>query len=219
MIGSVRARCFTLPLSAIAAALAWALAAPPSHADGALAVGNCGAFGYSLNYDYESTARRRALRECSRHKGRNCNVVTTFDGICMAFAVDNSGRCGAWGWATRPTRAEAEDVAVKECQEAGGESCRVQAQACEAPRTPAMTTNWITTELGPKECLERAEAVLKSAGLTEKLEVSGDSVWGEHGNYTAQVRCIAGKGVVMFLVVGPKLEEARIHLQAASGNF
>ena len=117
-------------LGACLAVLAGALIASgtTAQARGALAIGNCGAWGGSWNYDDDSDARDRALSEC---KGRNCRVVTSFSGLCAAFAIDRARSCGAWGWATRESRSQARNVAIRECEAAGGRDCRIRAQFCD----------------------------------------------------------------------------------------
>ena len=109
-------------------ASALAISAQSAQARGALAIGNCGAWGGSWNYDDDSDARDRALSEC---KGRNCRVVTSFAGLCAAFAIDRARSCGAWGWATRESRSQAQSVAIRECENAGGRDCRIRAQFCD----------------------------------------------------------------------------------------
>ena len=97
-------------------------------ARGALAIGNCGAWGGSWNYDSDDDARDRALSEC---KGRNCRVVTSFAGLCAAYAIDRAKSCGAWGWATRERQSTAENVAIRECENAGGRDCQIRARFCD----------------------------------------------------------------------------------------
>ena len=97
-------------------------------ARGALAIGNCGAWGGSWNYSSDDDARDRALSEC---KGRNCRVVTSFNGLCAAYAIDRARSCGAWGWATRERQREAENVAIRECENAGGRDCQIRAKFCD----------------------------------------------------------------------------------------
>lgn len=99
-----------------------------AQARGALAIGNCGAWGGSWNYDSDDEARDRALNEC---RGRNCRVVTSFSGLCAAFAIDRSKSCGAWGWATRESQRQAEIVAIRECENAGGDNCQIRAHFCD----------------------------------------------------------------------------------------
>jgi Domain of unknown function (DUF4189) len=196
-----------------------------ARADGALAIGDCSAFGYAINFGSESEARRRALGECRSHGGRNCKVVVTLRGNCGAFATDRSRSCGAWGWATRASRSLAENAALDQCSGAGGHRCRVRTQFCDTTATsngtvaPALTTNWSSTSLSQNECLDRAERIVRDAGLTTNFERVGQSVFGEHGDYTAQVRCISDKSVVIFVVVGPNLDTARVHMKALFERF
>ena len=102
--------------------------AATAEARGALAIGACGAWGGAWNYDTDNGAQNRALNEC---RGRNCRVVTTFSGMCAAFAYDRKGDCGAIGWATRPTREEAEAAATQECVGAQGRECYIRGQFCD----------------------------------------------------------------------------------------
>jgi hypothetical protein len=190
-----------------------------AQAAGALVIGNCGAYGYSHNYDNMDDARTRAMDECRKHKGKNCKQVTTINGNCAAFATDRRRSCGAWGWATRANRDDAEDVAIRECTKAGGRECRIRVQFCDALAAPAMTTNWKPITIDKKECLEKAEKVIKAAGLTKNFEVTSASVFGEQDDYTAQINCITEKGIAMFLLVGPKLERAREHMKAIYDGF
>jgi hypothetical protein len=84
---------------------------------------------------------------------------------------------------------------------------------------PSMSTNWSATTLGQKECVQRAERVVRDAGMSKNFEIVGQSVFGEKDAYTAQVRCIADKGVVIFVIAGPKLETAREHMKAIYEKF
>jgi hypothetical protein len=204
---------------AVLAAAALIAAGAAAQAAGALVIGNCGAYGYSHNYDELAEARRRAMRECTSHKGKNCKEVVTLDGNCAAFATDSRRTCGAWGWATRSNRDDAEEVAIRECSAAGGRACKIRVQFCDSSAAPAMTTNWKSTTLDKKECRERGEKVMKGAGLTKNFEVTTASVFGEQGDYTAQINCITDKDIVVFLIVGPTLEEARKHMSAIYDSF
>lgn len=109
-----------------AGALVAGLAA--AQAAGALAVGNCGAFGYSYDYATMAGAVDRALDEC---RGRNCRIVVRIRNFCAAFAYDASNPCGAWGWASRASRSAAQRVAVAECVIRGGRDCVVRAWVCD----------------------------------------------------------------------------------------
>jgi len=63
-------------------------------ADGVLAIGGCGAYGYARGYASPALAKAAALAKCS---GRNCKVVATMKSSCMALAVELSNACGPYG--------------------------------------------------------------------------------------------------------------------------
>jgi hypothetical protein len=84
---------------------------------------------------------------------------------------------------------------------------------------PSMSTNFTTTTMEQRECVQRAERVIRGAGLQKNFEIVGQSVFGERDAYTAQIRCITDKGVVIFVIAGPKLEEAREHMRAIFDKF
>lgn len=107
-------RAFALPVC-LAGGL-WVGAAGGASAEGALAIGNCGAYGYAFNYDTEAGARDRAMSECTKNRGKNCKVVVALSGNCAAFSIDNRRSCGAWGWASRATKEAATDAAIDECR-------------------------------------------------------------------------------------------------------
>ncbi len=113
-----------------AAALAVAMMTQDAHAAGALAIGQCGAFGYSFDYDNQGSAKRNALGRC---KGRDCKVVANFTRMCAAFAVDGANMCGSFGWATRPggKLAVAQNEALRQCYANGGRNCMIRAFVCD----------------------------------------------------------------------------------------
>lgn len=206
-------------VASLAVIVAGLFAVASAQADGALVVGDCNAYGYSYNYAEEADAQARALRECRNAGGKNCKLEVTFYGNCMAFATDRSRSCGSWGWATRKTKSLAEAAARAQCSEYGGRDCRVRDSACDAPPAPALTTNWRSMDLDQHECLRRAETTMKAANLTVNFEVVGESVFGEQGNYTAQIRCIAEKQIAVFVLLGAKLEQASSYLSAIFDGF
>jgi hypothetical protein len=84
---------------------------------------------------------------------------------------------------------------------------------------PSMSTNWTATTLEQPECLRRAERVMRDAGLSRNFEIVGQSVFGQVDAYTAVVRCIADKGVVMFVVAGPILDESKRRMRELFDKF
>ena len=115
-------------LAACLAALAIVLFAAPVHAAGALATGNCGAFGFSSNDVSPEAASQRAQAQC---KGRDCKVVTSFRKTCAAFAIDARNFCGPHGWVQAATLAHAQNVASEQCNRHGGKTCVIRAWVCD----------------------------------------------------------------------------------------
>jgi hypothetical protein len=97
-------------------------------ANGALAVGACGAYGFARGYANPAQAEAAALAKCS---GKNCKVVASVRGTCMAFAVELSNPCGPYGYATGPALARAQNRALRECQRNGGKDCVTRTFACD----------------------------------------------------------------------------------------
>src|SRR4051794_8733141 len=98
-------------------------------AAGALAAGQCGAFGYSFD-DYSPEAA--ALRAKAQCKGRNCQVVTTFHRTCAALAIDGRNACGPNGWAQAPTLASAQNTASEQSHRFGRKNCVILPSVCDA---------------------------------------------------------------------------------------
>jgi hypothetical protein len=117
----------------LAAAVLATVMMAPAHAAGALAIGKCGAFGYSFDYRDEPLASRDALGKC---KGHECRVVAKFSRTCAAFAVDGAKPCGAFGWATRTGNklAVAQNEALRQCYANGGRDCMIRAFVCDGAR-------------------------------------------------------------------------------------
>jgi hypothetical protein len=99
----------------------------PMRAAGALAVGKCGVDGYSFNNATTQEAEDAALSNC----GPGCRIVFTLRGNCAAFATDVNKSCGAEGWGSGTERGAAEDVAIHECINHGGEQCDVKRWVCD----------------------------------------------------------------------------------------
>jgi Domain of unknown function (DUF4189) len=109
-------------------ALALLIGSIESHAAGALATGQCGAFGYAFDDLSPEAAALRARAQC---KGRDCKVVTMFRRTCAAFAIDGRNACGPNGWAQAATLGEAQNVASKSCHRYGGKNCVIRAWVCD----------------------------------------------------------------------------------------
>jgi hypothetical protein len=91
--------------------------------------------------------------------------------------------------------------------------------ATSAPAGPSMSTSLQATTLDLAECLKRGETVLREAGATRNLQVLQLTVYGELGDYTASVRCVPGKDVVLFVVAGPRPDQASKLMAGLKGKF
>ena len=113
-------------LGALAMLVAGAIEA---NAAGALATGQCGAYGYAFDDGSVKSAKRRAISEC---RGAGCKVVATVRRACAAFAIDGGNVCGPHGWGTANTLGRAQNAASKHCYEFGGRNCVIRAWMCDA---------------------------------------------------------------------------------------
>jgi hypothetical protein len=94
----------------------------------ALAVGQCGAFGYGLDFTQMGDADAAALAKC----GAQCSVVGRTRKGCAAFAVDLKNVCGPHGWATASRLGKAQNAALRRCYDFGGRSCVIRTFLCDA---------------------------------------------------------------------------------------
>jgi hypothetical protein len=113
---------------AVAAALV-AAGLGPVQAAGALAVGNCGSYGFAYDYTQFDAARVAALGKC---KGAECKIVTAVTRGCAAFAVDGRNFCGPNGFASAARLALAQNTALQQCYRFGGKDCVIRAWVCDA---------------------------------------------------------------------------------------
>ncbi|MCL2713078.1 MAG: DUF4189 domain-containing protein [Alphaproteobacteria bacterium] len=122
-------------LSATAALALFTLALAPSgsaDAAGAIASGECGAYGTAWNSANPAEARLAALERCTGHGGRGCSVVLEFENSCGALAIEMADSCGTTGWVSRSDLGEAQNTAIEACQNAaGGRECVTRAWACD----------------------------------------------------------------------------------------
>jgi uncharacterized protein DUF4189 len=97
-------------------------------AAGAMAVGQCAAYGYAADFTNAEAARAAAQGKCF---GRDCKVVMVLKRSCAAFAIDGHRPCGPHGYASARKLGEAENVALKSCYQFGGKDCVIRAFACD----------------------------------------------------------------------------------------
>jgi len=100
-----------------------------AHAAGALAVGNCGAYGFAFDFKEAPAARAAAVKKCT---GNDCKVVAAMKHNCAAFAIDGRNVCGAYGFAAAARLGPAQNTALQQCYQHGGKDCVIRAFVCDA---------------------------------------------------------------------------------------
>jgi hypothetical protein len=115
---------------AVAASLALAFCpiGETAYAAGALAVGNCGAYGLAYDFTEAGAASTAALNQCSGA----CKVAAEMRGNCAALSIDMRNACGAFGYAAAPRLGEAQNTALRYCYRNGGRDCVIRAWVCDA---------------------------------------------------------------------------------------
>ena len=112
---------------AVAVLVAFGPSTSPVSAAGALAIGECGAYGQAYDYPKQDAAIAAARKQC---KGE-CSTVT-MRRSCAALSVDMKNPCGAYGQAVAPRISSALNAATKFCYQYGGKECVIRAWACDA---------------------------------------------------------------------------------------
>jgi hypothetical protein len=85
---------------------------------------------------------------------------------------------------------------------------------------PSMSSAWLAITVNQEECVKRASSAVQDNSFNTRFEVVGNSsVYGERGDYTALVRCAAEKGMVYFVVAGPKGDICSKHMNAMRDGF
>ncbi len=85
--------------------------------------------GWSFEQGDKATAEKIAVQYCTKSRGVQCVVETSFNHTCGAVAAD--GDIVRWG--TDPTKLNAQQRALAECNRAGGKKCAIEAWVCSAP--------------------------------------------------------------------------------------
>jgi hypothetical protein len=101
--------------------------AESAHTAGALAVGQCGAYGQAFDFAGQASATAAAKKQCQG----DCTTVS-MTRSCAAFAVDMKNPCGAHAYAVAPKISASLNAATKKCYEFGGKECVIRAWACDA---------------------------------------------------------------------------------------
>jgi hypothetical protein len=104
------------------------LSAETVRAAGALAIGNCGAYGLAYDFPQLEAANAAALGQCSG----DCKIATAMRGNCAALSIDMRNACGAFGYAAAPRLGQAQNTALRYCYRNGGKDCVIRAWVCDA---------------------------------------------------------------------------------------
>jgi hypothetical protein len=75
---------------------------------------------------------------------------------------------------------------------------------------PAIVSDWFESTLSQERCFARAEQVLNQMGLGT-IERTRFSRFGQAGDYTMQVRCIAEKSMVLVITAGPDRSQVQAY--------
>ena len=96
----------------------------------------------------------------------------------------------------------------------------VMASATAEGGGPSMSSSWVSITGSQDECVKRGTQSIRSNSFNNNFEVLGNtSIYGERGDYTALVRCVADKGIAYFVVAGPRGETCSNHMNAIKDGF
>jgi hypothetical protein len=87
---------------------------------------NC-AWGRAWNYQTPQLAAATALAECANS---GCKVMAEI-GPHQCGSLASTANCKGWGWATRPTLAEAQAAALQECVGYNAGECIARVGDCD----------------------------------------------------------------------------------------
>lgn len=149
---------------------AMASAQTPGQAErhGSLAIdeNNGNRYGWAIDYEMQSEADARALRECAQ----GCRTVLRFVGGCGAYVVER-GNGTLYGWGTAPTRGAAETRAREEARIRGGRDLILRVWGCMAPR-PDGSTDKLAQELAASRARRAREQA--AADSTDRDRIQRD---------------------------------------------
>lgn len=85
---------------------------------------------------------------------------------------------------------------------------------------PNLSSAWLTVEEPQDSCIAKASAAMKKAAFNTRFEVvQNTSVYGERGDYTAMIRCVADKNIAYFVVAGPIAAACSKHMNAMRDEY
>ena len=83
----------------------------------------------------------------------------------------------------------------------------------------SISSSWRPTSLGRYDCVLQAEDATRRAGFQYEMSTVQESVFGERGAYASLIRCVPERGIVFFVVAGPRDYEASSGRQALEDSF
>jgi hypothetical protein len=128
--------------------------ATPSFARGALALGSCDADGYSFGHYTGGLPMRQAEQQALAFcPGGGCTIILTIpDFSCMALAIESPPPCGAVGWGSGGTKAQAAKLAINACVRYGGRNCRIAFARCDEAKIVPSVPGTGGVILNPDPC-------------------------------------------------------------------
>jgi len=81
-----------------------------------------------------------------------------------------------------------------------------------------ITTEWRDFNASQTECLDRADRAIRDANFSVP-GTTKDARHGTRGDYTIQVRCAAGKNIVIFITAGPNPDLTRKYTTSVIDQF
>jgi hypothetical protein len=145
---------------------------------GALAVDRNNGFYYGWAYDHPTLeeAERRALEECNKKGGKGTVVLKWSGAACGAYRTINGNVGTAYGWGVARTQAEADAIALRECQKrSNGQPASNYVWACNSSNTGSFKELY--------NAMDETPAATQSNSVKETLvfngrtmEASGDCI-------------------------------------------
>src|SRR5262249_52671309 len=90
-------------------------------------------------------------------------------------------------------------------------------EARAQPAEFAIADAWLTTPLSISDCVKQGAAAMGAAGF-QVFQTGAEEARASLGNFTAITRCLNGKGIVFFIVIGPSEKNGKF-LQTIAAKF
>ena len=85
---------------------------------------------------------------------------------------------------------------------------------------PSMSSAWLAITVDQDTCVRKASDTMKGQNFRTRFEVLGNSsIYGELTDYTGLIRCAAEKGIVYFVVSGPKGDMCSKYMNSMRDDF